>query len=210
MAASSSATRCVSAGIGLAILSVLGWLGGCSDNPCATCTAPPPPESLIVSNAVQPVGLAQTATSGVARTGAEADPVAYVSLPPGAVPAGHTALIRRVGHAGSIITAVFTGGFDPVPVNAATGDSIDVIVRNATGGAVLQSRLAVAARRPPVVVRTNPPHKKTDVRLNSAIVVVFSEPVASGTLNSSSVRVLSGSSPVEGTLSVVQGTGSAS
>jgi len=130
-----------------------------------------------------------------------------VSLPAGTVAAGNKAIIRRVGDVASIITTLRQGGFDPVPIVASAGDFIEVIVKNAAGVTVLQAQLAVAARRPPVVVRTEPPRKKTDVPLNSAIVIVFSEPVAGGTLTSSSVRLLQGTTLVAGTLRVLEGTG---
>jgi alpha-tubulin suppressor-like RCC1 family protein len=136
-----------------------------------------------------------------------ADDVAYVSLPPGTVSTGRTATIRRVGDGGSIITTVRDGGFDPVPVEANVGDSIEVLVADASGAPIRTLGLVVAARRPPIVVRTDPPRKKTDVPLNAAMVVVFSEPVAGGTLTSSSVQLLRGASAVAGTVRLLEGTG---
>ena len=192
--------------IALTILGALGWLGGCSDlGPRDPAT---PPEGLVVSDPVLVAG--SSARVGTASALASAgDEVAYVSLAPGTVPPGNWATIRRVGDAGWIVTALLGGGFDPVAVNAGAGDSIDVIVRDAGGGTVLHTRLAVAAVRPPIVVRTNPPRKKTDVPLNSAIVIVFSEPVQGSSLTPTSVRLLRGTTPVAGTVSLLQGTGAA-
>jgi len=91
-----------------------------------------------------------------------------------------------VGGAASLVTTVSDGGFDPVPVQARTNDSIEVVVEDAGGATIAVIGLVVAARRPPIVVRTDPPRKKNDVRLNSAIVVVFSEPIDVRTLTGGS------------------------
>jgi len=197
----------VRAGAGLAVLVALGWLGGCSDDSTGPCTdCPPSPEGLIVSDPAVTVGSAEGVGSGAALASAGED-VAYVSLPPGAVPTGSAATIRRVGDGGSLVTPVQDGGFDPVPVAAGVGDSIDIIVRDAAGGTVLQARLVVAARRPPIVVRTDPPRKKTDVPLNAAIIVVFSEPMDGGTLTPGSIQLLRGTTPVAGTVRLLDASG---
>jgi len=201
-------TRSVRAGIALAILAVVGWLGGCSDNPGGPVYTPPP-EGLVLSDPVSTAGIATAVGMLAAPASGAADEVAYVSLAPGTVPTGTTAIIRRVGDARSVVTAVFDGGFDPVPVGAGAGDSIDVVVRDAAGGTVLQARLAVAARRPPIIVRTDPPRKKTDVPLNAAIVVVFSEPVAGSSVTTSSVQLLRGTTTVPGTVGLLGGSATA-
>jgi uncharacterized protein YjdB len=190
------ATRSPRLGIALAVLAVLGWLGGCSDGNGPVCCDPP--QGLIISDPVPGAAVA----SGVARTApvsSAGDDVAYVSLTPGTSPTGATATIRRLGHAGSITTSVRDGGFDPVSVGAEAGDSIEVEVRNAAQVTVGVFGLTVEASRPPVVVRTQPPRKKTDVPLNSAIVVVFSEPIAGATPTASSIRLLRGQTVVSGT-----------
>ena len=197
--------RWVRTGIALGIVSALGWLGGCSDSPGPDC-CDPQLQGLVISDPAPAASVAQGSPLASALTTSAGDDVAYVSLPPGTVPAGDTAIIRRVGDS-SLTTAVFGGGFDPVPVVAQAGDSIDVIVRDAAGGTVLQLRLAVAAARPPVVIRTDPPRRKTDVPVNAAIVIVFSEPVDGGTLTPSSVRLFRGTSTVAGTITLLQGTG---
>ena len=206
-AAVSYATRLVRTGVALAIMGALGWLGGCSDSSGPVCCDPP--QGLVVSDPVPAAGIASGAGAAAAPVSSAGDDVAYVSLPPGTAPTGSTATIRRVGDAGSIVATVVDGGFDPLPVGAAPGDVIEVIVTDAARATVLQARLAVAATRPPIVVRTDPPRKKTDVPLNSAIVIVFSEPVASGTLTSSSVQLLRGTTPVAGTVRLLQGSGTA-
>jgi len=198
----------VRAGIALAIMGVLGWLGGCSDNPGGPVCCDPP-QGLVVSDPVPAATLAAGFGAALALTGGAGDSVVYVSLPPGTAPAGSRAAIRRVGDVASLTTAVLDGGFDPVPVEAQAGDSIEVLVTDAAGGTVLQARLAVAAARPPIVVRTDPPRRKTDVPINASVVIVFSEPVDTATLTPSSVQLLLGTTPVAGMVRLLQGTGAA-
>jgi alpha-tubulin suppressor-like RCC1 family protein len=200
-------TRLVRAGIAFAGMVVLGWLGGCSDGSGPVCCDLP--QGLIVSDPVAATGLAAGTGMAVAMASTAADTVVFVSLPPGTVPAGSRAIVRRVGDAATLTTTVLDGGFDPVPVGAEAGDSVEVFVRDAAGGTVLQARLAVVAVRPPIVVRTNPPRRKTDVPVNAAIVVVFSEPVAGASLTPASVRLLRSGNPVAGTVSLLQGTAAA-
>jgi alpha-tubulin suppressor-like RCC1 family protein/uncharacterized protein YjdB len=194
--------------IALAIVGALWWLGGCSDSPGGLdcCDPPTPPQGLIISDPVPATAVARGSLVASASTSSAGDDVAYVSLPPGTVPTGNTAIIRRVGD-NPLTTTVRDGGFDAVAVVAQAGDSIDVIVRDATGGSVFQLRLAVAAARPPIVVRTDPPRGKTDVPLNAAIVFVFSEPVDASTLTPTSLRLFRGTSTVAGTITLLQGTG---
>ena len=66
---------------------------------------------------------------------------------------------------------VLAGGFDPVPIVAQAGDSIDVVVTDASGATVYHTGAAVAAARRPVIVRTEPPPKKRDVPLNASVVI---------------------------------------
>ena len=130
----------------------------------------------------------------------------YVSVTAGTAPGGSVATIHRVGDALPITTRVIDGGVDPVQVAAQTGDSIDVVVFDSGGNTVYQLRVGVTAARPPVVVRTDPPRKKTDVPVNAALVVVFSEPVAGASLNPASVQLRTGQSAVSGTLRFVDST----
>jgi len=181
------------------------WLGGCSDAPPGPCSDCPPPQGLVVSDPLPPTPLAGGGGASALASGA-GDSVVYVSLPPGTAPAGTRAIVRRVGNGDSLTTAVIDGGFDPVPVAAQADDSIEVVVLDAGGGTVLLVRAAVRARRPPIIVRTDPPRDKTDVPVNSRIVIVFSEPVDGGTVTNSSVQLLRGTTPIAGTVSLLQGT----
>jgi hypothetical protein len=126
-------------------------------------------------------------------------PVVYVSLPPGAIPTGITATIRDLRTGDSVTVAVVNGGFDPVALAAALGDTlaIDVQLRG-TGSTSFLS--VVAAATAPVVVRTSPPPQKRDVPLNSIVVIVFSEPLDSATVDTGSVKLWRGTIPVAGTV----------
>src|SRR5204862_448199 len=57
-----------------------------------------------------------------------------------------------------------------------------------------------------VVVRTEPPPRKRDVPLNTAIVVVFSEPIAGASLSTASVQLRAGQSAVSGTVGFLDPT----
>src|SRR5438046_323776 len=112
----------VRAGLIIAVTSVLGWLGGCSDVPTFVPppSAPPPPPIAIVSDTAQAAGFASGPVEASVQQASAADEVVYVSLTPGTVPGGATATIRRVGGAASLVTTLSNGGFDPVPVQAQT------------------------------------------------------------------------------------------
>ena len=95
-------------------------------------------ERRIASNPVPTTALgASTGAAMDVAPGAASEEV-YVSLAPGTAPTGTRATVRRVGDATVVVPAVTGGGFDPVPVTAQVGDSIDVAVTGAGGDTVLQ------------------------------------------------------------------------
>jgi alpha-tubulin suppressor-like RCC1 family protein len=151
---------------------------------------------VIVSDPIPAAALAAETRAALALAPSTADDVAYVSLAPGTVPAGRQAIVRRVGDATSLTTAVADGGFDPVPVAAQVGDSIEVTVNDAGGATLFEVRVAVLAARPPVVVRTEPPPRKRDVPLNASVMVVFSEPIDPSTVGG--IRLLQDGAAVSG------------
>lgn len=195
--------------IALTVVTVLALVGGCSDSSPGpdTTSLTTQASGLIISNPLPAAVFAPPAQASAALAGSSGSDVVYVSLTPGTVPTGSLASVRRVGDAASL-TTVTDGGFDPVPVPAQVGDSIDVVVTDAGGAVVLQQRVLVAATRPPVIVRTEPPPRKRDVPLNAAMVIVFSEPVSGASLNAS-VQLHHGSSVVAGRVSLLQGSGDA-
>jgi alpha-tubulin suppressor-like RCC1 family protein len=164
---------------------------------------PPPPTGLIASNPVS--AGAVTFGSALGPSLSSPDSVVYVALTPGTVPAGSRATLRRLGSTTTLTTSILDGGFDPVPVGAKTGDAIEVVVTDAGGATVQRMQLTVAAMRPPIVVRTQPPPHKRDQPLNASLVMVFSEPVAGNTLTPSSVQLLRGTAAVPGTVHLLEG-----
>lgn len=191
----------------VAALGLIVWVDACSDSPCSLCPPPPAPNGLIVSDPLITSSSASTGTQP--RLLLAGDSTVYVALLPGTAPGGSQATIHVVGALDSVFTSVIDGGFDPVPVVAAVGDSIEVVVTDAGGAVIRALGVPVKASRPPVVVRTDPPPRKRDVPLNAVIVVVFSEPVAGSSLTASSVRLTHGSTPVAGTVGLLQGTATA-
>lgn len=128
------------------------------------------------------------------------DHITYVSLPPGAVPNALAATIRHRVTGFTTTVSMVDGGFDPVAVEATAGDLLDFEIQVAGGSGPRLLTRVVPGRRPPKVVRTNPPPKKRDVALNSSLIIVFSEPVDEATFNTASVQLLLGATPVDGRL----------
>lgn len=159
---------------------------------------------LTVSAPVPGVAGAGSVHNAVARAATNAS-VVYVSMPPGTVPTGQQADIRNAATNQSVTTGMVAGGFDPVAIPANAGDTLVVdITRN--GGDSLHALHVVRGARPPVVVRTDPPPKKVDVPLNAVIVIVFSAPIDSATLNAGSVQLWRGAMPVVGSVRFSDGT----
>jgi len=195
-----------------AVISIVGaglvaGFAACSDSPTGVTSHPS--QNLIISNPLPSPSGALVAHSGTMSARAETtnpDSVAFVSLPAGTAPDGVRATMRNRATGLSATTVLIDGGFDPVMLGAHVGDSIQVAVTDAQNHVVLQLVNVVSSRRPPVVVRTEPPHKKVDVPLNAAIVVVFSEPVDPATLGTGTVQLHNGATPVSGTVRLLPGT----
>ena len=193
--------------LGAGVVGLL-WLGACEP------TAPPPPPSpslMIISDSASGsipnprVALRSSitiATGAVAAQQTAETDVAYVSLPPASYPDGALALIHVAHITGSMSVPMIAGGLDPVAVPATTGDSVGVEILDSRGALVALTGRPVPPRRRPRVVRTIPPRGKTDVAVNAAIVVVFSEPVDPGSL-STSVQLFRGTARVAGTARVL-------
>ena len=187
-----------------AILAAGLWAGGCQNG---FVEPPPPPEGkAVISDPV--VSPSLTGPAPGARAALSEALVAYVSLPPDSVPGGTSAVVQNRRTGNTTATAVINGGFDPVPVLANAGDTLDLVVSVGEASVVTFS-YAVPPRLKPVVVRTSPSSGKRDVPLNTIIVIVFSEPIDAATLTPSSVQLFRGSSAVAGTVSLLQGTATA-
>src|SRR5690349_14408237 len=105
----------------------------------------------------------------------------YVSLAPGSAPSGLEARILDRATAQSITVSIVRGGFDPVAIPASIGDTLAVEI-SGIAGETTHALSVIAPRRPPTIVRTDPPPRKRDVALNPIIVIVFSEPIDASTL----------------------------
>lgn len=182
------------------------WTAGCENDPIGPAETELP---LILSDtaaqpAVPPPDLSksretQHSSAVAAAQAAPGTNVAYISLPPGAVPNGIAITIRHRVTGSSITVPMVDGGFDPVAIEATAGDLLELEIQTTGGGPLLFTRV-VPGRRPPKVVRTNPPPKKRDVALNSTIIIVFSEPLDAETLTDASIQLRLGATAVGGRL----------
>jgi hypothetical protein len=127
--------------------------------------------------------------------------IVYVSLPPQTFPNAVLARIRNrtMGESRQLLVPIIDGGFDPVPLEARAGDVLDLTISTVNGGTIAMV-VKVPVRRPPSVVRTDPPKGRTDVALNVTVTVVFSEPVDQNTLNTSTVSLLRDGKAVSGSV----------
>ena len=183
----------------LALAAILALVMGCGDAQAPGSDNPPRAAavlaSLIVSNPTASPGAAATSSGASGDAG-----IVYTSLPPGSVPDGERAVIttRRTG--AQVTVALVEGGFDPAPLEATAGDTLDIRIDLAGSGVALRFIAVVPPRRPPIVVRTDPPPKKQDVPLNAVLLVVFSEPLDGTTVTDAAVQLTLDGAPVAGTL----------
>ena len=197
---SRQASASLVSGAVVALLVVAGALGcaGAPDGPKPPTGAAPQSSPFVVS---APHAVAGAGTSGASRStaGSAEARVTYVSLPPGAIPNADVITIR-VQSSGVVVTAnAVDAGLDPVAVPAAPGDILSVTVSRTGGVGPVLYMVPVPRVGRPVVVRTAPPPKKRDVPLNlNNILVVFSEPIAEGSLTPTAVRLTKGETPVPG------------
>jgi probable HAF family extracellular repeat protein len=144
----------------------------------------------------------------VSRSGASASgdvvdaPVVFVSMPPGTLTDGDSVRVTPT-NGQSVSEAMGDGGFDPLPVSARIGDSLDVTVF--ASGAANRVRMGISALRQPSVVRTTPARGRTDVPLNQRIVIVFSQPLSGATVTPSSIQLSLNGAPVSANLTLQPG-----
>lgn len=140
------------------------------------------------------------ATSAASVTNLDGQSVAYVSLTPQTGLGGMKAAIRNRRTGDSVVVSMVDGGFDPTPIAAIIDDSLTIDIRDKTS-VILAATVRVPKRRPPALVRTDPPKGKTEVPLNSQIAVVFSEPVDPATV-ARGVQLFNGVTAVAGTVTL--------
>lgn len=191
----------------LAGLGLLAGVAACSDRnsgPTAPVRQDTAAFAAFVSNPVQAPGPLVQGAHGFSGVGAAAESVVYVSMAPATVLHGASVAIRNLRTGERRTAPLVEGGLDPVAVGAVVGDTVEIV---ATDSAGVSTRVlnVVVPRRSPIVVRTQPPKKKTDVPLNASMTVVFSEPVDATTVTSTTVHLVvgdAGGQPVEGALSL--------
>jgi hypothetical protein len=189
---------------GRALGSLLCVVAACStDHPTAApikVTAPaPPPQRLagriLVSKPIAPPG----------QTGAAAQSVAYVSLPPKSVDWAETVTISNRRSGASVSPVMRMGGFDPITIAAIAGDTLDAAVSLPR----LTANFTTVVTPPtsaPHVVRTDPTPSSIGALIETVVTIVFSEPVDPSTTTSAAVRLLNGAQNVGGS-SVLDSTG---
>jgi Tol biopolymer transport system component len=175
----------------------------CSDNILSAPDEPIPqaPAGLIVSDPLAN-GVRADLTGLTGSLQVSAGTVAYISAAPGTLPNAVTVGIRNRTRSGpEIIAPLLDGGFDPVGVEAEAGDEISLTVSVPDHGSI-SSIVKVPARRPPIIVRTEPSKGRTDVALNVQIAIVFSEPIEKSSVTSSSVSLTRDGNVVAGTVTL--------
>jgi hypothetical protein len=151
--------------------------------------------ALILSNPSIPDGL-----DSAGSRAALVDPVVYASLPPGSVPDGALALFTNMATGAGATAMIVAGGFDPVPIPATAGDSLQLRIQLAGGKGERFFYAKAPPRRSPRVVRSDPAPGRSDVPLNSRVFVVFSEPMSVASISDSTVYLSRNELRVPGTL----------
>jgi Tol biopolymer transport system component len=151
-------------------------------------------------NGEEPSSLVSNAVTNPSQQSSAGATVAYVHLPAGTAPTGLAASITNRDMGATTLAFPALGGFDPVPVPARPGDLLELEVRGEQGQSLFRAEIRVPPSRRPIVVRTDPPPRKRDVPLNAFFVIVFSEPIAPGTLTPNSVRLVGAGGTLRGQL----------
>ncbi|HSR90028.1 MAG TPA: Ig-like domain-containing protein [Gemmatimonadales bacterium] len=188
-------------GVGGRLIVAAGLVLACTDSQAPSAGRPLPPTPFVVSNPVPglPALPSSLVSANRSASAASVSSVIYVSLPPGAIPGANAAIIHDRQTGSSVSVSAVNGGFDPVAVGAAAGDTIEVVVLGSGITHPVSYLIVVAAKARPGVVRTNPPSHKRDVPLNTIIEVVFSEPMDSASLLGAVTLTQSGA-PVPGSV----------
>lgn len=178
-------------------------IGACEDrSPVGPVPdGPAVPEPPVVSQAPDLGALRVSASRGLSNPA----PATFLSLPPGSVTRG-TALRIRTADGATRRLPLVEGGLDPAAVPALPGDQLSVEILDGTS--VLGSAMVpVLPMLPPIVIRTDPPQRRTSVPVNAMLTIVFSEPVAPASVTGETVRLAGAGADVPVTLTLrFQGT----
>lgn len=144
-------------------------VAACDDAPVAPGSdAPTDPD---VTESADIPGLLVSSARGLVST----RPQAFVSLAPGSATQGTRVRVRNTTGGGSVEAVLSDGGFDPVAIPATSEDIIAIDILEDAASVLAVSRVPVIF--PPIVIRTDPPQRRTSVPLNALLVIVFSEPI---------------------------------
>ncbi|HTD71626.1 MAG TPA: Ig-like domain-containing protein [Gemmatimonadales bacterium] len=175
-------------------LSIAALVASCAEHPmgvpCASCpdtaSGGLPDTGLVLSDPVpQPTSVSRVA--GRSPTGGGT--LIYISVLPGTRPHAARLVVRNPSNLFALTASMTDGGIDPIPVPAVVGDSLLVVVTDSGGNSVRYAQ-QVKPIRAVKVVRTEPKGGGTDVPLNAAIVIVFSEPMDSASITPQTVHLL--------------------
>lgn len=140
----------------------------CSDPPLE----PRNDEELTIDQIGEIAGLLGTLSRGLRDT----QQLAFVSVEPGSLPEGSEVVVKNRDGVESRAPTL-EGGIDPLSVPATTGDLVEVSVVDGADGSVVEVSMIPVYFMPPIVVRTEPPRRRTSVPLNPLFIIVFSEPI---------------------------------
>ncbi len=116
--------------------------------------------------------------------------LAFVSVEPGSLSEGSEIVVKNRDGLESRVPTV-AGGLDPVAVPATTGDLLEVSVLDPGDGSMTETSLIPILFVPPVVVRTEPPKRRTSVPVNPLFTIVFSEPIDPASVTDETIRLRS-------------------
>lgn len=140
-------------------------------------------------------GLHATASRGLSAP----EPKAFVSIERGSLSEGTSLVLRRASGGAEIHALLTGGGLDPVAVPALGGEELLLDVMDGSD-LVLAASALVIPRVPPIVIRTDPPKRRTSVPVNMRVIIVFSEPIEPTSVTSRSIRLIGAGAEVQGTL----------
>jgi hypothetical protein len=141
------------------------------------------------------------ASSVVTRSvGGSPESSVYVSLPSGQA-VGLSSVLITNRKTGKFVTATpVRDGFDPVPISAILGDTIDVLATQLNVGS-RRSWIVAGSGRPLRVLRTDPINSAVAIAIDASVLVVFSEPVDTSGLGGR-LRLRNGNQDVAASLSL--------
>lgn len=110
-------------------------------------------------------------------TGPGGETVAWVSIRPGTLAAGATAVVSSPRSRSRLVGFISNGGFDPIAVTAQTGDRVIVEIQDGASVILATFAAVVPSQATPILLRTIPAAGVEDVRPGDTLALVYSEPM---------------------------------